>query len=167
MKTLLYSIIFITLSSSAFAQNSNHIPFVGNWEWTNGNETFKVELFTVRGSEGEAINGHYMLVNNVTNDVIYKSNKLLLPEIDYYFGHAIYAKSYDGILLGGSIDDNVLYTGDGNYAVKLGSLTIILNNTCPTCPTTAIWKVSHAGGIRVGLPKTFTIPTDIVLTKID
>ncbi|RBP27035.1 hypothetical protein DFR65_11213 [Oceanihabitans sediminis] len=167
MKTLLYTIIFITLPAYAFAQNSNHIPFVGNWEWTNGNETFKVELFTVQGSEGEAINGHYMLINNSTNEVIYKSNKLLLPEIDYYFGYAIYAKSYDGILLGGSIDDNVLYTGDGNFAVKLGSLTIILENTCSTCPTTATWEVSRLPGGQVGLPQTFTIPTDIVLTKID
>lgn len=167
MKTLLYTIIFITLSTSAFAQNSNHIPFVGNWEWVNGNETFKVQLYTTRGPEGAVIKGHYMLINNLTNNVIYKSNKLLLPEIDYYFGHAIYAKSYDGILLGGSIDDNVLFSGDGNYAVKMGELSITIQNTCPTCPTTATWEVSRLPGGQVGLPQTFTIPTDIVLTKID
>ena len=167
MKTLLYSIIFLSFSAISFGQNSNLNPFVGNWEWINGNETFKVELFKARSSEGEVIKGHYILINNVTNDVIYKSNKLLLPEIDYYYGHAIYLGSSDPTYISGIVDDNVLFSGDGNYAVKLGQLKFTLQNTCPTCPTTATWKVSRLPGGQVGLPQTFTIPTDILLTKID
>jgi len=170
MKTIIYILIFLT-STIGFAQDPNLTPFVGTWQWTEGNQTFTVELYianeTFPGSEGEVIKGNYEMTTNGSLGLTYKSNKLLLPDINYYYGPAIYGKSVDGIIFSGLINDNVLFNGDGNYSVKPGQLVFTIQNSCISCPITAIWKVSHLGGIRVGQPQTFTIPTNIVLTKIN
>ena len=154
MKTIIYILIFLT-STIGFAQDPNLTPFVGTWQWTEGNQTFTV------------IKGNYEMTTNGSLGLTYKSNKLLLPDINYYYGPAIYGKSVDGIIFSGLINDNVLFNGDGNYSVKPGQLVFTIQNSCISCPITAIWKVSHLGGIRVGQPQTFTIPTNIVLTKIN
>lgn len=165
MKTILYTILTLFISLNSFSQNSNLTPFVGNWEWQNGNETFKVQIFI----DGDNLKGHYELVetNNGITTTIYKSNKLINPNIDFYYPYAIFGGSSDGILFGANIEDNVLY-GDGIHSTKSGSLAFTIQNpSCNGCPITATWKVSILQGLKSSsTPENFTIPTDIILTKV-
>ena len=171
MKNILYTfLLFFSLSNLSVAQSdldiNNLIPFVGNWEWQNGNQTFKVQIFVNDGY----LKGHYELVetNGMLVTTIYKSNKLLNPDLNFYFGYAIFGGSHDGIKFGASIDDNVLY-GDGFHSTKDGSLDFTIQNpTCNGCPITATWKITVLQGMKsTDEPENFTIPTDITLTKVN
>lgn len=171
MKNILYTfLLFFSLSSFSQIQSdmdiNNLTPFVGNWEWQDGNQTFKVQIYV----EDNYLKGHYELIetNGMLVTTIYKSNKLLNSEFDFYFGNAIFGGSHDGIKFGASIDDNVLY-GDGIHTIKKGSLAFIIQEpTCIGCPTTATWKVSILQGLKsTAEPDNFTIPTDITLTKVN
>ena len=168
------TIFFILISISNFAQSrydtNNLTPFVGHWEWINGNETFKVEIYI----EGGYLKGHYCLVetnNGFIINTIYESNKLLNANLNFYFGSAIFGGSQDGVLFHASIEDNVLLgTGPNDYKrTKQGSLAFTITNDGNNGqPITATWRVKILQGLKsTEEPSSFSIPTDIVLTKVD
>jgi hypothetical protein len=166
MKTILYTLILL-ITSVTYAQyeTSNLTPFVGNWEWKNGNQTFKMQLYIDSGY----LKGNYRLIenNNGATTTIYKSNKLLNADLNFYYGYAIFGGSQDGILFHASVDDNVLL-GNGNDNVKLGSLGFAIQpSTTIGSPITATWKVTKLQGLKSDEePPTFSIPTDIIMTKV-
>jgi hypothetical protein len=165
MKTIINTITIIFFALTINGQNSNLTPFVGNWEWQDGNQKFKVEIFI----DGENLKGHYELVEtiNSTTTTIYKSNKLLNQELDFYFGYAIFGDSVDGIKFGASIDDNVLLN-NGNNNIKKGSLAFTIQNNTLGQPITASWSIKSSFGLKsTEEPVEFNIPTDIVLTKVE
>lgn len=162
MKTFIYT-LFILTTTISFSQNPNLHPFVGDWQWTEGNQTFTVNIYI----DGDILKGDYEMTTNGSLGLGYKSNRLLIPEINYYYGYAIYAGSHNGIYFSGSITDNVQF-GDGVHSVKMGQIKFTIQNNCSGCPTTALWKVSELMGSRHHTePENFTIPTDIILTKIE
>ncbi|MEM9680477.1 MAG: DUF6705 family protein [Bacteroidota bacterium] len=65
--------ILLSICLATFSQNPNLTPFVGHWEWQNGNQTFKVEIY----QENNYLKGHYQLteINDGTETTIYDSNK--------------------------------------------------------------------------------------------
>ena len=166
MKVLLF---FIT--TLAYTQyQSNHLsPFVGDWEWQNGNQTFRVNIYI----EGNNLEGHYLLIedNNGVETIIYDSNKLLNAALNFYYGSAIFGGSNDGILFHALIEDNVLLgQGPNDYKLtKNGNLAFtITNNGTNGQPITASWRISELMGLKsTEAPPTFTIPTDIILTKVN
>lgn len=72
-RTLIICVAFITTIN---AQN----PFIGTWEYQDGNEIFRVELSL---NENNRIRGHYSKIqtNNGFEIVLYKSN--------YNLGHGL------------------------------------------------------------------------------
>jgi hypothetical protein len=173
MKKLIYISIFL-LTTVSFAQtiDLNLNQFVGNWEYDNGTETFKVELFMDTNNDDTEyiLRGHYQLVNNNTGEIIYKSNKTvtnggatltLWPQISVR-NHGT------NNLVSGTVTDNVLFDGTGNpvTGTLFCSLAIEIQDSCRTCPTTATWKVKCSGP-KIGQPTEPTIPINIVLTKVD
>ena len=171
-KSVLFLLLVFTTALGFSQDTTNLAPFVGTWQWTEGNQTFTVELYITNKKflvkdQDKVINGHYEMTSSNGLGMTYKSNKLLLPEVNYYYGHAIYGGSVDGILMHGSIDDNVLFNGDGNYVVRRGQLSLRLQDTCNGCPITAKWEVSKPLGLTIGNPRNFTIPTDLILTKVN
>ena len=173
MKTILYTLLTLFISLNSFAQSrydvNNLTPFVGNWEWVNGNETFKVEVYI----EDNYLKGHYFLsdINNGIVTTIYKSNKVINENWGFVFGDAIFGGSQDGILYHASIEDNVLLgEGINDYkATKQGSLGFtIINDGTNGQPITATWEVTILQGLKLdSYPPEFSIPTDIVLTKVN
>ena len=169
MKPIIKTILILSLTISSYAQSNldinNLTPFVGNWEWVNGNQTFKVEIFI----EDNYLKGHYKLVetNNGVENEIYKSNIPMGGDQGWLFGPVIFGGSYDGILFGANIKDNVLYA-EGTHNTKDGDLEFIIQDSCATCPITATWKISKTLGMRsTKTPENFTIPIDIILTKVN
>ena len=59
-KTSLLLMFFMLTSYCTYSQIETNTlgPFLGNWEWVNGNETFKLNFFI----ENEGISGNYKLV---------------------------------------------------------------------------------------------------------
>ncbi|PTX58557.1 hypothetical protein C8N46_11348 [Kordia periserrulae] len=173
MRLFITTIIFLLISCGAstnvkaqtktVSQNIN-TPFVGTWEWENGNQIFRIQLFL---DEDGDIGGHYSLLQTNSNGiptVIYKSNKDIGHGLTY--GSVIYGSS-NGTLLKAGIDDNTI--NNPNYTHISGSLTMEIINTgnCIGCSPTATWKIKEKKDLRLETDdRTFNIPTDIILTKV-
>lgn len=165
MKNILTFILFTFLvgcSATTKAQNSNN-PFYGTWQYQNGNQTFQVELFRNEG-EGGSIRGHFKMFETSANGItilIYKSNKDL--DFGLKWGPVIYAGSSANSLKG-FVEDNSLGLEsrlDGNLEMN------ILTSSSPGV-IKATWKVKRGQGIRfTDDNRTFNIPTDIILTKVN
>jgi len=158
-----YTIFILCLSCSVTtkAQNSNN-PFYGIWQYQNGNQTFQVELFF--SEDVGNIRGHFKMFETSSNGIttlIYKSNKDL--DFGLNWGPVIFADS-DGNSLAGHVEDNSISLESrlsGNLEMK------ILTNTGPEV-IKATWKVKRGKGIRLtNDTRTFNIPIDIVLTKVN
>lgn len=159
--------------------DNNFNPFLGIWEWQNGNQIFRVELWKVEMKENkngnepsfylDKIQGHFEMVESgvqgqqlETN--IYTSNKNV-GDKDYYWPPVINLSSTNGTSCGGIIIDNIAVNNEYWYGLK-GKLIIKLIDG--TNPLKANWKVTLLEGIYgINQPTEFIIPTDIVLTKSD
>jgi hypothetical protein len=164
IKLLILCSFFSLLFSHAQIGNGNlqNNPFVGIWEYQDGNEIFRVELYL--NNEGR-VRGHYeMLTQNPdgTDTLEFKSNKDVGHGLK--LGPVIYGGNNSTTLSAGIDDHSVAIQFD-----ELGSLhgslkmEIISSN-----PTKATWKVSGPNGLRLHFDeRVFSIPTDVVMTKVE
>ncbi len=158
--------IFLIVSVILFIYNSNaqDNPFVGTWEWEDGNNIFRVELYL---DEDGDIRGDFEMVEVLGNNqevLIYESN------IDnghgFKFGPVIFGDS-NGVELGAAFTDSTL--NEHPYGPLTGGLIMVIQNSnSPTNQITATWKLELDTGLRFeDDDRTFNVPTDIVLTKVD
>lgn len=174
MKFFITTILFILIScgvvpnitAQTIPTPNINAPFVGTWEWENGNQTFRVVLYL--DEEGTGIDGDYTMLETNANGqqtIVYKSNKDI--GFGYTTGPAIYGGS-NGTTLRAGIEDSVT-PNPNNYAGLTGSLkmTIVSTANCIGCTTTATWKVKENKEMRFeGDNRTLSIPTDITLIKV-
>ncbi len=164
------ALLILLISNSLNSQTTDQKAFVGNWVWQNGNKTFTVNLFTEQNNNGEYhIEGNFKMEQNNSGSITttYTSEKLVatLNGTKHYNKSSIYGNVYTSGKFGGTVRDNVL-AGDGFHKSKIGHITITIQNSCNTCSIKAKWKVDKTGGPRTeNIPKDFSIPTDIILTK--
>ena len=156
----LFLIMFILFSFSQ--TNNKHKSFIGHWIWKDQNKTFKVHIY----SKYNMLKGDYWLTETINGKevTIYKSDKVVDSFFDINFGNAIAGNSQDGKTFSGIIKDNVLL-GDGIHSIKEGELNFVLLSS-----KTAKWKINHLiiyGKKRKKEPENFSIPTNIVLTKVE
>jgi len=156
--------IFLVFSSLVLhAQQVTNI-FPGTWQYDNGNQRFIVKIW----HQNSMYYGHYKMVqlnNGIPGNTIFDSRQVYPNGAQ--FSSTIYTKAYSNIELSGFIDDNTIIGNDEDF--KTGDLQITLNQIpgCLTCtPFTATWKVTKTHGAIVGLNLPFSVPTDIVLTKV-
>jgi len=172
MKTTIYTVL-IALFFSCKAQqivaqnNSNHIPFIGTWEHQDGNDIFRVTIW----EDGDDLKGDYWFIeiNNGVETIVCESN-YNIPNTDVYNGYVFFGGSTNGTKMGGKIDDNTINCQDGIEARKriFGNVSLTIQSGCLGCPITAEWKVKRLSGIRIqGNPTEFSIPTDIIMTKVN
>jgi len=162
VKKIGYILLTLFISINSFAQNTNLTSFVGNWEWVNGNETFKLNFFI----ENEGISGNYKLVeiNNGVEIIIYSSKFSIADTGNYTTGFSGY--SDNGVLMGGRITDSS-WKWNGENKTKTGSLAFTILPSI-NGQIRATWKVSKLSGLRVGDEiLEFVIPTDIILNKVN
>lgn len=164
MKNILTYILFTLLvgcSATTKAQSNNN-PFYGTWQYQNGNQTFEVELYY--NAEYNDIRGHCKMFETNANGIttlIYKSNKDL--DFGLKWGPVIYADS-EGNSLGGHVVDNSL----GLESRLSGNLEMNILPTTSPGVIKATWKVKRGPGLRAhNDTRTFNIPTDIILTKVN
>ncbi|QTY25932.1 DUF6705 family protein [Flavobacterium sp. CS20] len=161
MKKIILNIFFIFVTLNIFSQNIND-PFVGTWEWENNNQIFRVILYL---DEDEDIRGDFEMVEVLGNNLeslIYESNKD--NGFGYKYGPVIFGGS-DGTELGATFTDNTVTHPYGQLSGEL-KMVIQLSNTPGL--TTATWQVRRTRGLkRADDDRTFNIPTNIILTKVD
>ena len=172
MKTFFYSIIVVISSFISLNTYSQDI-FLGTWEYQEGNEIFRVHL-SLNPEDNNHIIGHYekVQVNNGIETYIYSSNKEeFIGNNKGWLPYVITSRSGDNTKIYGTINDN---TVDENlyHQLKAGRWTLeILTNSGGFNPTiTAHWKVerkSYQSGLTDNEAPEFSVPTDIVLTKVN
>ncbi|MBF8151606.1 hypothetical protein ITJ86_17025 [Winogradskyella sp. F6397] len=166
--TLLILLLFSCKSQYVLAQNPNHAPFIGTWEYQENNQIFRVTIY----EDGNDLKGDYLLleIDNGNETIIYESD-YSAPNSDFNWGYAIFGGSNDGNLMYAKIDDNSIgyENGVASRKRKRGSLGLTIQpQTCSTCPITAEWKVAELQGLKItGEPENYNIPTDIILTKVE
>lgn len=160
------TILCIVFLSYSYTTTTMQDPFLGTWEWQQGNQVFRVELID-DGNNG--IDGHYtMLSLNAQGQetIIYKSNKDLGH--GFMYGPVIYGGSNGTDRLSAGIIDNIT-PNPNNFPILEGSLTmkIISTANCIGCQTTATWKIKEKKEWRnEGDNRTISIPIDITLVKV-
>ncbi|WP_452220253.1 DUF6705 family protein [Lacinutrix salivirga] len=149
-----------------FELNQNN-PFIGTWKYQNGNEVFIINLFT--NLENEII-GHYkkVIIDNNGNIIseIYNSNKEL-GSTNQNWPYTIFLGQFNGEnSIGGVITDNTIINAPRSF--YKGKLKMrIQDSNCSTCLVTAVWKVEKNQGFKSPNEPDFSMPTDIILTKIE
>ncbi len=167
MKTLFYTIITLALSFTPLSANAQNI-FLGTWEHQEGNQVFRVTLW----EDNNNILGHYKMINveNGMETIIYSSNKNEhIGNNEAKLPFVIYGSANNQLLIALFYDNTV--NANQYHFQKKGSLTIeILTNPGGLNPTiTAHWKVerkSYQSGLADNEAPEFSVPTDIVLTKV-
>ncbi|MEH6537447.1 MAG: DUF6705 family protein [Psychroserpens sp.] len=174
MKTTFYTLLLIVLfsckSQQVYGQHdlNNLTPFVGTWENTNGNQTFRVTFYI----DNLYVKGDYQLVevNNGSETLLYKSN-FDIPGTTYNNGYAIFGGSKNGTVLGAHIEDNTIGYENGERKNKFGDLRLTIlpvQPLCLNCTITAEWKIKRSNGVRMSNePLNYNIPTDMILTKVN
>lgn len=147
--------------------DNNFANFTGTWEYTQGNETFRVVLSkTTQKPYGyptkywmDTIEGKFYLIENVgmPNESIICQSEQYYPQSASTTTYVIDAGTSYGVKLGGSIWDNC---NAGEILSSHLEMTII-NPTATTL--VAQWKVFRKGLTPVGYEYSF--PNNILLIK--
>ena len=157
--------------------NNYFTPFIGTWIYQNGNQTFVIRFW--KETKASYINenpkfyidelcGHYKLVQNYgqpNEQVIYTSEKNIGNSVTPWSTIIIAGKALENYKMTGQVFDVAGVLNPSYPTGVRGNLEMTIN---PDNPDTAQWEVTLPMGMRgLGQPKTFTIPTNITLTKVN
>lgn len=167
MKTIVkIAILFFCLNGFGQLTHIDIIPFEGTWEAQFGqNKVFRLILW----GEGDVIKGDYEIDQLDSNGNVletYESN-FTLKNSTKKIGSVIYGGVNSNTYAYGTIDDNTIDAEQGfsSRKIKWGGFSLIIQSFNPT---TAKWKVKRPPGIILSTePENYSIPTDIVLTKVN
>lgn len=171
MKNIKY--ILILFLSISYTQIQAQDIFIGTWEYQQGNEIFRVFLWENEETDhlgNTSILGHYekvQLVGNGLEQYIYCSDKDKFVGNNQGLLSSALLISGDNQSVGGSFTDNTVDENLYNQ-LKLGHLTMeIITNSGGTI--TASWKVERKSyqGVKMNEAPEFSVPTDIILTKVE
>lgn len=162
--------------------NNNFTPFLGSWKYTSGTTTFVVSLwketkyaFTDNNNLSfikyykDVIFGHYNLYENYglpNQTLVYTSQKNIGASTTQFWDTIMVSDSETENKLSGMINDVVGNNQNPSFPQGVvGFLSMSINPN--TSPQTAQWKVTISTGMLAeNQPTQFTIPTNIVLTKM-
>ncbi|QYJ67364.1 hypothetical protein [Flavobacterium litorale] len=140
-------------------------PYEGTWHYQDGNELFIVSLWQEQNGK---FKGYYKKTeynNGTIGNTIFNSRELYGVTM---FPPTVSADLYSGSGIYGFIYDNTIQNNPRDF--KRGNLHMEINSdsNCTNCPVTATWKIEEESGLRIDgifIPG-FSIPTDVVLTKV-
>lgn len=160
--------------------NNYFTPFIGTWIYQNGNQTFVLQLWkktkveypatsTTKKMFHDELSGHYKMIQNYgqPNETVLYTSQINIGSSSTPWPTIIAAgKALENYKMTGTIFD-VAGPLHPNYQMGIeGNLVFTINAN--SNPLTAKWKVTLPMGMRGSdEPSTFTIPTDIILTKVN
>ncbi|NDI97517.1 hypothetical protein GWA97_00315 [Flavobacterium sp. LaA7.5] len=137
-------------------------PYEGTWHYQDGNELFVVSLW--KENDG-SFRGYYKktaYTNGTIGATIFNSRKVYSD--GFVFPPVIYARFHSGSGVSGIVHDNTIENNPEDF--KDGVLRMKIISDCTNCPVTATWKIDEESGLRVDFIEGFSIPTDVILTKV-
>lgn len=143
-------------------------PFVGTWQYKNGNEIFRVSIW----ENNRYLKGHVEFIEVSMNNgvevetVVNTSNRCEANGFCHF--PVIFGGSGDGFIMSGLFYDNTIII-DSDYRGKHGYMTLtIQQSNCNTCPITAEWKVKEHTGVKLDTQiENFNVSTNLILTKVE
>ena len=157
--------------------NNYFTPFIGTWTYVDGDKTFVVKLLKETKVPylskkpkmyRDEINGHYKMIQNYgqPNETVLYTSQINIGTSITPWQTVILASAINNNIMSGVIFD-VAGALNTSYPTGVrGQLVMTINDF--TNPLTAHWKVTLPMGMRGSdEPSTFTIPTDIILTKVN
>lgn len=153
-----------------FKDIDNNFPvFIGTWENTTGNLTFRVVLTKTTKKNYitrymDKIEGRFLIIENagtINENIVHNSVKDY-PQSGQTSTYVITGATMSGIYFHGLIDDNSI--DDNTIGILTGQLSMEIINT-GNSPLQAHWKVFRKGISIQGL--NFNVPTDIIMTKVN
>ena len=163
-----------------FKDLDHHLdPFIGTWEYQDGNQIFRVTLFKVEKIEYEngnynpsyymdEIQGHFSMIEigssgQPIETTIYTSQRKMGASNTDWFPVITIGSTRDGINLNAMIYDNSI-PYNINYPFVRGNLSLEIISG--TNPIQMQWKVTLPQGMYgTDQPTNFNVPTDIILIK--
>jgi len=165
MKNLKYIITILIFTLISINSNAQSSPFHGTWEWENGNQIFRVNLWL---DEYGATSGHFEMVevNNNIETTIYTSDKPYNSAMSQHW-HPVISAGWNGNhILSGRIMDNSLDYEDPQYDGLTLWTAWLEMKTISYNPTKAKWTVQWYDLIPDNILP-LNVPTDIIMTKVN
>lgn len=151
--------------------DNNFANFVGTWENTTGNSTFRVilwkeamrPLLTIENSFIDEIYGKFMIIQNagLPNEVILHNSVKYFPQNDITSTWSLVGSPYNATLYGAYFEDTCANGGNG---VLNGNVRMKITNLGSTS-LNAHWQVKSSSQLFSG--EYFSVPTDCILTKVN
>ncbi|QYJ67363.1 DUF6705 family protein [Flavobacterium litorale] len=139
-------------------------PYEGTWHYQDGNELFVVSLW--KEDDGK-FRGYYKKVeynNGTIGATILNSRKVY--DDGFVFPPTIYGRFHLGSGISGLLHDNTIENNPEDFKDGILRMKINSDSNCTNCPVKATWKIEEESGIRVNFIEGFSIPTDVILTKV-
>lgn len=166
MKVLML-ILLLLQSVLVCAQNKANV-FTGTWQYQNGTEVFIVKIW----EENNRMYGYYKKITVDTNgnqtSVVYTS-RTDYGNGDYLFPYVIYGEigpnGFEALF-----KDNTMTNINENY--KRGKLHMEITQFGATGPPgcsecmKALWQVTDTGGMYVNFVEGFSVPVNVIMTKV-
>jgi hypothetical protein len=148
--------------------NNNYLNFIGTWEYTNSINTFRLILWKKQKAELkfddeihyiDILEGKFQIVENANlpNEQIINDSVKFYSQNGTTSNSILTAFNIDNNLCMGTFTDNC--ANDGNGVIE-GSCGLKKNN-----PTELRFTLQKIGNLLPG--ETFTVPTDVILTKVN
>ena len=149
--------------------NDNYNNFVGTWQNTIGNVTFKLiiwkkvmdPLTNESNSYMDELNAKYLIIQNAgtSNEIVLFNSIKYFPQNGYTSNCIMTAFALNNFAFSGAFTDtnanNGTFVLDGAFSLEITNL----GNT----PLQAQWKLQSTRHLQPG--ESFTVPTNCILTK--
>jgi len=151
--------------------DNNFANFVGTWENTTGNITFRVILWkesmkpltNETNSYIDDLFGKFLIIQDagLSNEVVIHNSVKYFPQNNHTSTWSLLGSPYNSTIYGAYLEDTCANGGNG---VLEGTATMEITNL-GTTPLNAHWTVKSSRQLFSG--EYFSVPTDIILTKVN
>lgn len=153
--------------------NNNFQNFLGTWQGTiSGNTTFKINLFKIPQMDftslqspsyyKDIIGGSFQIIKyiNTPNEIVLHNSIKYYPQNNITTNNVMYFSTTNGVIGGGSMEDNCANNGTATFTVSKVTMEILNIGNAPlqmhwTAKRKMMFDTWH-----------LSIPKDIILTKI-
>jgi hypothetical protein len=163
--------------------NNYYGNFIGTWENTSGNRTFRLILWKQTKRQVTISNncfmdrilGRFLIILNAgtSNEQIIHNSVKYFPQSNTTSESILYGRAINNNRLSGYFEDTCASIGDSdtpdintvqNQSIIAGWFRLTLTNN-GSIPTTAIWKIKSERQLQSN--EFFSVPIECVMTKVN
>lgn len=175
MKHLIYLILLLPIVISAQTPQPTLTTIQAfhdtTWEWTDGTNTFQVEIIDCETLRNQQANGNCMYVKYKLIDnngiIVYTTRETPAFNSNTPIGGVLAAYEENPPILYGQIEDRT----DSNYVYGINGMLEIVYIPCQelSCSPQISWKITKPKELvqDPSAPDNYNLLTDIILTKVD